>query len=60
MPVGYGKKIRAAYAESKKKASKRYACPACSRNSIRRASHGVWECRKCKSKFSSGAYEFGR
>ncbi len=60
MPVGYGKKIRKAVAESKKKAHSRYLCPACSRNSVRRASQGVWQCRKCSSKFASGAYEFGR
>jgi large subunit ribosomal protein L37Ae len=60
MPVGYGKKIRAAYAESRKKASSKYECPSCSRIAVRRKSNGVWECRKCKSRFASGAYEFGR
>jgi large subunit ribosomal protein L37Ae len=60
MPVGYGKKIRKAVEDSKKKAQKRYVCPSCSRNSVRRKSNGVWECRKCSSTFASGAYEFGR
>jgi len=60
MTVGYGKKIRKAVEESKKKAHQRYVCPACSRNSIKRMSHGVWKCRKCGSQFASGAYEFGR
>ncbi len=60
MPVGYGKKIREAVVESKKKAHSRYTCPSCSRLSVKRQSHGVWECGKCHSKFASGAYEFGR
>ncbi len=60
MPVGYGKKIRQAVKENQKKAHARYLCPSCSRNSIRRKSQGVWSCRKCGSKFASGAYEFGR
>jgi large subunit ribosomal protein L37Ae len=60
MPVGYGKKIRAAYSESRKKAGKKYPCPSCSRIAVKRESNGVWECAKCKAKFASGAYEFGR
>lgn len=60
MPVGYGKKIRKAVEESKKKAQMKYMCPSCSRKAVKRQSHGIWKCRKCSSKFASGAYEFGR
>ena len=58
MTVGYGKKIREAVASAKKRKTKKYACPSCSRVAVKRSSAGVWECRKCHAKFASGAYEF--
>ncbi len=59
MVVGYGKRIRKAVEESRKKSTKLYKCPACSRKSVKRLSNGVWRCRKCSVKFASGAFEFG-
>ncbi|MBI2579923.1 MAG: hypothetical protein HYW27_03400 [Candidatus Aenigmarchaeota archaeon] len=58
MPVGYGKKIRQAVTEAKKKSAKKYKCPSCSRTAMKRVANGVWQCRKCSSKFASGAFEF--
>ncbi len=58
MVVGYGKKIRELVASSRRKSTKRYACPACSRDAVKRVSPAVWQCRKCSKKFSSGTYEF--
>ncbi len=58
MVVGYGKKIRAKVNESRAKARTFYECPSCSRIAVRRESSGVWVCRKCRTKFASGSYEF--
>ncbi|MFH0949048.1 MAG: 50S ribosomal protein L37ae [Candidatus Aenigmatarchaeota archaeon] len=58
MPVGYGKRLRQSVATVKRKKTKHYACPSCSRTSVKRLSTGVWQCKKCKTKFASKAYEF--
>jgi len=54
----YGKRVRENYMKVVKKTKSKYKCPACSRMSVKRLSSGVWQCRKCKAKFASGAYEF--
>lgn len=56
--VGYGKRIRKAVQETEKKAKKSYKCPSCSRVAVKRLSNGVWQCRKCRIKFASAAFEF--
>lgn len=56
--ANYGKRIREAVADSKRKSSSRYMCPSCSRNAVKRDASGVWKCRKCGTKFASAAYEF--
>lgn len=56
--VGYGKRIREAVSEAKRKTASRYKCPSCSRVAVRRKAAGVWLCKKCGTKFASGAYEF--
>jgi large subunit ribosomal protein L37Ae len=58
MVVGYGKKLRLKTAEVKKKSKKLYKCPSCSRVAVKREANGVWKCRKCNTKFASGAFEF--
>lgn len=58
MVVGYGKKIRQAVRDVNRKAWKKYKCPSCSRTSVKRVANGVWQCRKCSTKFASGAFEF--
>ncbi len=58
MVVGYGKNIRKAVAEAKKKSSRLYKCPSCSRTAVKREASGLWTCRKCSTKFASSAFEF--
>lgn len=58
MVVGYGKKLRVKLREVDKKAKKKYKCPSCSRTAIKRTANGVWACRKCGTKYASGAFEF--
>ncbi len=55
----YGKKLRDNYAKIHASSKKKYNCPVCAREkAVRRLSFGVWECKNCKTKFASGAYEF--
>ncbi len=58
MVVGYGKRIREAVAASRLKSRKLYACPACSRDAVKRVSSAIWQCKKCSKKFASGTHEF--
>jgi len=34
----------------------RFECPKCGKKSARRISTGIFECRKCDTKFAGGAY----
>jgi large subunit ribosomal protein L37Ae len=55
----YGKKLRVDYNKFYESAKTKYTCPNCSKEkSVIRLSWGVWECKNCKTKFASGAYEF--
>ena len=52
----YGRTLRQKYSkiESIKKAE--YICPYCSYKKVKRVNTGIWQCRKCNSKFASKAY----
>ena len=50
----YGIRIRRKILEVEKKKSKE--CPFCGRKQLKRIASGVWECKKCNSKFAGGAY----
>jgi len=58
MVVGYGKRIRESVRSARLKATNLYACPACSRESVKRIAAAIWQCKKCNKKFASGTYEF--
>ena len=53
----YGRQNRDAYAAIAVEARKKHKCPYCSYYQVKRlASSGIWECRKCASKFTGRAY----
>lgn len=52
----YGKTIRVKIAAIEKRERGRHPCPYCSKQQVRRVSLGVYECRKCHSKFTGRAY----
>lgn len=52
-----GPKLRKAYAKIQKAKKAKYVCPACSKQSVKRESVGLWKCRSCCSEFAGGAYE---
>ena len=52
----YGRKIRMKLAEMEKLQKQRYACPSCGLPYATRVSTGIFECKKCGTKFAAKAY----
>jgi large subunit ribosomal protein L37Ae len=52
----YGEKIRSLIAGIEKIQRQKHVCPKCDMPHVRRVSAGVWECKKCGSKFAGKAY----
>ena len=50
----YGIRIRRKILEVEKKKTKE--CPYCGRKQLKRVDSGIFECQKCKIKFTGGAY----
>ncbi len=57
--VRYGTKLKGKIAkiESERQASTK--CPYCSYDKVTRANAGIWNCTKCKSRFTGKAYVIG-
>ena len=36
--------------------NKRLLCPYCGKKNVKRSSLGIWECKKCSSRFTGRAY----
>ncbi len=53
----YGTSVRKRFKKAAESSIKKYACPRCSYNAVRRVSSGIWECRHCNYTFSGGAYQ---
>lgn len=52
----YGRRLKQKYAEVESLHKKSLKCPYCSYVKVRRLASGIWQCRKCNSKFTSRAY----
>ncbi len=53
----YGSTLRKQYKEVMEKRYAPHQCPFCgAKGYVRRISTGIWECRKCGSKWAGGAY----
>jgi len=53
----YGKRVRQRFIDIEKKQRKNHLCPYCKKQGIKRLATGIWQCKKCNTKFASGAYE---
>ena len=53
----YGRKIKQKVRDIEKKQKGWQKCPYCNHLRVKRLSYGIWQCRKCKSKFTNRAYE---
>ncbi|MBS3055925.1 MAG: hypothetical protein J4473_00675 [Candidatus Aenigmarchaeota archaeon] len=54
----YGKRINEEVRKIQNMARSSYKCPSCSRKRVKKLAAGIWECKKCKSRYASGAYKF--
>jgi large subunit ribosomal protein L37Ae len=54
--VRYGKRIRSEVMTVEKKSKQKQKCPYCKRLTAKRMAKGIWHCKKCKKKFTGGAY----
>lgn len=52
----YGTKIRKLMAEIERKQKQAYKCPSCGAVKVKRLGMAIWQCRRCGTKFASGAY----
>lgn len=52
----YGKKVRQIVAEIEKIQKQRHVCPNCNMPYVKRVSKGIWQCKKCGTKFAGLAY----
>jgi len=53
--VRYGKKIREEVLLVERRQKQKQKCPFCKKN-VKRLAKGIWQCNKCKKKFTAGAY----
>ncbi|RLI98853.1 MAG: 50S ribosomal protein L37ae [Candidatus Aenigmatarchaeota archaeon] len=52
----YGKKVRKIVAEIEKVQKQTHICPKCNMPYVKRVAAGIWECKKCGTKFAGLAY----
>jgi large subunit ribosomal protein L37Ae len=52
----YGKTTKDKFGAIEAQQKKKYTCPHCSRDQVRRLSTGIWVCHKCGAKMASKAY----
>ena len=52
----YGTTIKLRLAKVEQEQKKLHKCPYCNAKKVKRLSLGIWQCKKCKSKFTGKAY----
>ena len=52
----YGNTLKMLVANIEKVQRQKHMCPNCRFMKVRRLSSGIWECKKCHTKFAGGAY----
>ena len=52
----YGRRVKHRLAEIEAVQKGKHICPYCKAPRVKRISAGIWECRKCNSKFTGKAY----
>ena len=51
-----GRKLKLKFAAIESDQKKQYKCPYCNVMKVKRLSVGIWNCKKCSSKFTGKAY----
>jgi len=52
----YGRKPKIKFSKIETEQRKLHKCPYCSKIAVKRIAVGIWNCRKCKAKFTGKAY----
>ncbi len=52
----YGVRVRKRLTQIEAEKSKKYVCPNCNQESVKRVGTGIWRCGKCDLVFAGGAY----
>lgn len=52
----YGRGVKVVFEKIERKQKATYVCPSCKKMSVKRVSAGIWQCKKCNTKFAGGAY----
>ena len=52
----YGRRVRHKFSKVEAEQKKGHKCPYCAEPKVKRISVGIWECKKCGSKFTGKAY----
>ena len=52
----YGKRLKDKVADIERRSKKPSKCPVCRKPSAKRVAAGIWQCKKCSSKFAGAAY----
>ena len=52
----YGRKTKLKFSKIEQEQRKLHKCPYCSKVAVKRVAVGIWQCRKCHSKFTGKAY----
>ena len=52
----YGRSLKGKINIIEKKQKANYKCPLCLKDRVKRVSYGIWQCKKCNTKFAGRAY----
>ena len=56
----YGRKPKIKFSKIETEQRKLHKCPYCSKIAVKRIAVGIWNCRKCKAKFTGKAYSVSK
>ena len=56
----YGRRLKERFGKIEMEQRKKQECPYCSALKAKRIAVGIWECRKCKAKFTGKAYSVSK
>ncbi len=56
----YGRKLKLKFSKIETEQRKLHKCPYCNKISVKRIAVGIWNCKKCNSKFTGKAYSVSK
>ncbi len=56
----YGRKLKLKFSKIEAEQRKLHKCPYCNKIAVKRVAVGIWNCRKCKAKFTGKAYSISK